>query len=730
MSLVCGLLAIACAAACAWGIVLLQARTYLLQYLFFTRYALAAALALVLLPAHRLLGLTGFIGNLFKPGTAELAVLTTIAIVVAWTISFTFGLLYLGIPGRCKLGFIRFPGAEARDPELTNPIPEWLASAAPVVGALPALPVILVAAFGSPEEWDGPVTGVLLGLIGAALFYLFFIRLKWGERILGVIVHFFAELALVKPVVTHVKSMPRVQRLVEGYTIKERRHLRHLNHLSGWAYLVLIVVLYGMVGWIAAPPAISTMVPPLAFVLLLIALLGLLLNGLAFLLDVTRIPVLPVLIAISWGLAMVCDSDHTYPIGPAGSEAPAPFGPAEAIGSWMETHSPKDCPVPVFIAASGGGIRAATWTATVLSGLRGDGEIGDRFSRSIVLLSTVSGGSVGAMYYLDAYEGGEPTTDWRARDAIGRAQSSSLSAVTWGLTYPDFWRMTVPPLIPARIDRGWALENRWRDRMVHPDATLSGWRRDIQAGRRPVVIFNATVVETGDRLTISPIDAPLPDKTGQKATHDRVNDSTTFRRMDFQSLYGHRDLDVVTAARLSATFPWVSPVTRPDSDTLSPGVLYHVGDGGYFDNEGMVSALEFMKEVLKPLGRDKVLLVRILDAPPPTTPEARDHRGWIYSLAGPLLAMLNVRTASQRVRADDEVETFKAYWGSRCVDVVVVRFILGTEASMSWHLTRKEQADIAWEWAESVKDSIDLDADDEILRLNGESLRNLRKALR
>ena len=74
------------------------------------------------------------------------------------------------------------------------------------------------------------------------------------------------------------------------------------------------------------------------------------------------------------------------------------------------------------------------------------------------------------MYYLDAYEGGEPPTEGRALRAIDRAEASSLSAVTWGMAYPDFWRMLFSPVIPSLRDRGWAIEERWRGRLVHPDA--------------------------------------------------------------------------------------------------------------------------------------------------------------------------------------------------------------------------------------------------------------------
>ena len=59
---------------------------------------------------------------------------------------------------------------------------------------------------------------------------------------------------------------------------------------------------------------------------------------------------------------------------------------------------------------------------------------------------------------------------------------------------------------------------------------------------------------------------------------------------------------VSTAARLSATFPYVTPAARalpradlvPNSDAESLST-YHVVDGGYADNEGAVTSVDWMK---------------------------------------------------------------------------------------------------------------------------------------
>ena len=66
------------------------------------------------------------------------------------------------------------------------------------------------------------------------------------------------------------------------------------------------------------------------------------------------------------------------------------------------------------------------------------------------------------------------------------------------------------------------------------------------------------------------------------------------------------DIRIATAARLSASFPYVSPAARPTSDSDSaltdgePGryTRTHVVDGGYFDNSGLCALTEWLQEGL------------------------------------------------------------------------------------------------------------------------------------
>ena len=75
----------------------------------------------------------------------------------------------------------------------------------------------------------------------------------------------------------------------------------------------------------------------------------------------------------------------------------------------------------VVVTAAGGGIQAAAWTAQVLAGL--DRIYGPDFTRSVGLVSGVSGGSVGTMYYM---AGG----DWTATGLPATIEGAVKSGYT------------------------------------------------------------------------------------------------------------------------------------------------------------------------------------------------------------------------------------------------------------------------------------------------------------
>jgi len=59
--------------------------------------------------------------------------------------------------------------------------------------------------------------------------------------------------------------------------------------------------------------------------------------------------------------------------------------------------------------------------------------------------------------------GDYPMTEAELEAVRFNASRSSLSAVGWGLAYPDLARTAplVGSLVPETLDRGWSLENAW-----------------------------------------------------------------------------------------------------------------------------------------------------------------------------------------------------------------------------------------------------------------------------
>jgi hypothetical protein len=108
-----------------------------------------------------------------------------------------------------------------------------------------------------------------------------------------------------------------------------------------------------------------------------------------------------------------------------------------------------------------------------------------------------------------------------------------------------------------------------------------GSRPEVAKGNKPAVVFNATIVETGERLLLATTDSePFRQPTNKTSPGWR----------DFTRLYPETDIPVATAARLSATFPFVTPAPRIRRGDVFAD-QYHLVDGGYYDNYGVATLI-------------------------------------------------------------------------------------------------------------------------------------------
>ena len=290
----------------------------------------------------------------------------------------------------------------------------------------------------------------------------------------------------------------------------------------------------------------------------LVLLVALLLTGASFLFDAFRFPVLIVIGLLLLVTAQFQRSDQYFSTRPAPAASPSELTPREVLEAGRERSGDPDR--AIVICAAGGGIQTGAWAAQVLAGL--EAETQGEFSPLVRLVSSVSGGSYGTLYYTASF------VDGKLRNPEGVVKSalqSSLGKIASGLVYRDVVRILAPILVPKLSGRGPAGEAAWLDRSRRPaapppDATLATWRDDARKGLRPAHIFNATVAETGERFLLSSVG--LGPATG---------------RREFARDYPKRDLSPVTAAQLSSAFPYVGAAARIDSDEKSTP---HIVDSG------------------------------------------------------------------------------------------------------------------------------------------------------
>jgi hypothetical protein len=159
-------------------------------------------------------------------------------------------------------------------------------------------------------------------------------------------------------------------------------------------------------------------------------------------------------------------------------------------------------PKLAVVATSGGGLRAAVWTATVLRRLEVEAKLPE-FPRHLRLITGASGGMLGAAYYTTRLLDGPTVHRHQAAEDLG--ESDFLAPTLSRLLIHD-----VPwILVPWRQswDRGRELEAAWlRKTDGSLGRTFDDLRRAEERGAIPSLVFSPMMVEDGRRLLISNLD--------------------------------------------------------------------------------------------------------------------------------------------------------------------------------------------------------------------------------
>jgi hypothetical protein len=470
------------------------------------------------------------------------------------------------------------------------------------------------------------------------------------------------------------------------YAIGRQRIADHLfSRRGGLALTAVLATLLGVISYDSV--VVAQFVGTIPLVAIFMAFLVYYTGSLTMLSHLTGVPSISAIFCCAIAFAYFDLNDNHrihYQLKHLNKSSYQPNQFEEAFSAWATARSDrayyedKHVPYPVYIvSAEGGGLYAAYNLATFLAKMQ---DTCPTFAQHLFTISSVSGGSLGAAVFAGLAKGlaengnqepckddpDKPQFQTFVRDYFSRDFLAPLVAA--GL-FPDFLQRFLPFVVPM-FDRSLALEQSF----------VSAWEWSVKRGglkklssnpfKQPLDTFwdpkgaipnlaiNLTSVETGARITISPLYfAPTP-------TTVHINDAAA---VSCGEEYVVPSVNLATAVSLSARFPWVTPVGWLETFHLDEGKCrsprpnygprLYLGDGGYFENGGTELVTELSARIRRAAEYDKatfpngvsVRVIRVgvydeyvkrFDRPG----GERSYRGYGELLA-PVVTLLNARRA-------------------------------------------------------------------------------------
>lgn len=312
------------------------------------------------------------------------------------------------------------------------------------------------------------------------------------------------------------------------------------------------------------------------------------------------------------------------------------------LPAWQQANPDK--PFPLFlVAAEGGGIRAAYWTATLLGALQ---DANPQFTDHVYAMSGVSGGSLGIATFASLVKAGNANAKVDAKCKLENKfsyqqcahaflQNDFLAPVAGRMLYGDLLQRFLPVPFKA-FDRATALELAWQSAWqkltntnYFEDEFLTLYKENKDKASVPALFFNTTWVEKGNRVLSSSV----------------LQDPHFTAVHDLYRITG-KQIRLSTAVHNSARFSYVSP-----AGTVTDGkdnVWGHLVDGGYFENSGTTTLLEVYNAIKDKAGDKwsqlRPVVLMITNDPAQDDEGITDPNPYANEVRSPIDGLLNTRS--------------------------------------------------------------------------------------
>jgi len=376
------------------------------------------------------------------------------------------------------------------------------------------------------------------------------------------------------------------------------------------------------------------------------------------------------------------------------------------LNNWRKKFGDEK-PKMVFLCTSGGGKRASLWTLNALQTM--DSLSKGKLLESSVLITGASGGLIGASYFREL----------KLREKMGEAimpygnihrqkiSSDNLNPLIFSLLANDlfvgFTKFEYAGKAYQR-DRAFTFEdqlNQITEGLM--DRPITAYAQSEMDGLVPMVILTPTVVNDGRKVYIAsrPVSFMNTELLNMPNYPQRKVSGIDFHR--FFKDHDAEDLRFLSALRMSATFPYITPNT-----TLPTDPPIQIMDAGISDNFGMSDAVRFLYSFNEWVSENTsgVIFISIRDSPKLGTISAKKGQTIIDDMTQPISSVYNNFENFQDITSDLLIGQAHS-WMKVPIDRVDIQYqaesylpILqkmdsirqnSARASLSWRLTTREK---------------------------------------
>jgi hypothetical protein len=377
------------------------------------------------------------------------------------------------------------------------------------------------------------------------------------------------------------------------------------------------------------------------------------------------------------------------------------------LENWKKKFPEGTKPKMVFMCVSGGGKRAALWTLNALQ--TADSLSHGKLMEHSILITGASGGLIGASYFRELKlreKMGEPIKPYAAfhREKIS---TDNLNPLIFSLLANDlfvgFTKFEYAGNEYLR-DRGFTFEdqlNQITENLM--DKPLKAYREPEQKALVPMIILTPTIVNDGRKLFIgaNPVSFMNADVFGLP-NYTR----TKFCGVDFNRLFknhGAENLRFLSALRMSATFPYITPNT-----TLPTEPPIQIMDAGISDNFGLSDAVRFLYAFNDWIEENTsgVIFLSVRDSPKLGNINPKGGQSIIEDFTQPISSVYNNFENFQDITSDLLISLTNS-WFDAPIDRIDLQYQVdryvpilqqmdsirqnSARASLSWRLTTREK---------------------------------------